>query len=99
MRMKGLALRLGVLFWGMLMSGEALAQEIVRGVGGDTVRNTGVSGLWVLANISYAGMRAQGHPSLGWRVLAFVFGFPGTLVSFLAVREGSGRAYGIRLGK
>jgi peptidoglycan/LPS O-acetylase OafA/YrhL len=60
-----------------------------------TVRVTGVSGLWVLANISFAGMRAQNNPSTGWRILSFIFGFPGTLISFFAVKEGSERAYGI----
>jgi hypothetical protein len=44
-------------------------------------QDTGVSAIWVLANICYAGMRAQGHPSRVWRVLAFVFGFPGSLLS------------------
>lgn len=57
--------------------------------------STGVSAAWILANISYAGMRAQNSPSVGWRFLAFLFGFPGTLVSFLAIEEGSGRAYGV----
>ena len=60
-----------------------------------TVRVTGVSGLWVLSNISFAGMRAQNNPSTGWRILAFIFGFPGTLITFFAVKEGSERAYGI----
>ncbi|NYZ63414.1 hypothetical protein [Luteimonas deserti] len=57
----------------------------------------GVSGLWVLANISYAGMRAQNNPSAGWRILAFISGFPGTLISFLVVPEGGERAYGIEI--
>jgi hypothetical protein len=56
---------------------------------------TGISGTWMLANISYAGMRAQNNPNSGWRIVAFIFGFPGTLISFLAVKEGSDRAYGI----
>jgi hypothetical protein len=53
--------------------------------------------VWGLANVSYAGMRAQNHPSSGWRTAAFIFGFPGTLVSYFAVSEGSNRAYGIVL--
>lgn len=61
------------------------------------VVRTGVSGIWILANISYAGMRAQNSQSAGWRIVAFIFGFPGTLISFLAVQEGGGRAYGIDL--
>lgn len=61
------------------------------------VRDTGISGLWVLANISYAGMRAQNHPSPLWRTLAFLFGLPGTIITFFAVAEGGERAYGIDL--
>jgi hypothetical protein len=57
----------------------------------------GVGALWILANISYAGMRAQGNPSFGWRCVAFIFGFPGTLISLLAIREKGERAYGIDL--
>jgi hypothetical protein len=60
-----------------------------------TVKNTGVSGIWILANISYAGMRAQNHPGAAWRIAAFIFGFPGTLITFFAVKEGGERAYGI----
>lgn len=61
------------------------------------VGDTGASGIWILANISYAGMRAQGNRNSGWRILAFIFGFPGTLLSFIAVDENSERAYGIDL--
>lgn len=64
---------------------------------GREVVDRGVSGVWVLANISYAGMRAQDHPSAKWRIAAFIFGFPGTLVSFLCVGERSNHAYGVRL--
>ena len=55
----------------------------------------GISGIWILANISYAGMRAQNSPNSGWRIISFIFGFPGTLISFLVVAEGSERAYGV----
>jgi hypothetical protein len=65
--------------------------------GAAPVARSGVTGLWVLANISYAGMRAQNSLSAGWRVVAFIFGFPGTLITFLAVTEGSERAYGVQL--
>ena len=58
---------------------------------------TGVSALWILANFCYAGMRAQGHPGSGWRILSFIFGFPGTAVSWLVIREGEERAYGVDL--
>ena len=57
----------------------------------------GVSAIWLLANICYAGMRAQGHPSKPWRVLSFLFGLPGTLLSWLVIKEGSNRAHGINL--
>ncbi|WP_269792504.1 hypothetical protein [Stenotrophomonas sp. Iso1] len=57
----------------------------------------GVTGLWVLANISCAGMRAQNSASAGWRIIAFIFGLPGTFISFLAITEGSERAYGIEV--
>jgi hypothetical protein len=58
---------------------------------------TGVTGIWILANISYAGMRAQNSASAGWRITSFIFGFPGTLISYFAIEEGSERAYGIDL--
>ena len=61
------------------------------------IQNTGISGIWVLANISFAGMRAQNHRSILWRTLAFIFGLPGTVVSFFVVKEGGNRAYGIDL--
>ena len=64
---------------------------------GDRATSAGVSGIWVLANFCYAGMRAQGHPSTGWRIVSFIFGFPGTLVSMLVIREGEERAYGVDL--
>ena len=63
------------------------------------IGDVGVSGIWVLANFSYAGMRAQNSASSGWRIAAFIFGLPGTLITFLAVKEGSGRAYGVDIPK
>ena len=59
----------------------------------------GVSAIWIFANLCYAGMRAQHHPSTAWRVVSFVFGFPGTLLTFFVVKEGAERAYGIELPK
>ena len=59
--------------------------------------DTGVSALWMLSNICYAGMKAQANPSVVWRILSFLFGFPGTLLSWFVVSEGSERAYGIDL--
>jgi hypothetical protein len=73
----------------------ALAQSIVTPQ--SQAQNTGISGLWVLANVSYAGMRAQNHPSVLWRTLSFIFGLPGTIITFFVVGEGSDRAYGIDL--
>jgi len=64
-----------------------------------SVQDTGVSAIWILANISYAGMRAQNSPETGWRALSFIFGFPGTLLTFLAVPQGGERAYGIDIPK
>lgn len=61
----------------------------------DAASQTGVSGIWILANLSYAGMRAQNSSSAGWRIVAFLFGFPGTFLSYLVVGEGSERAYGV----
>lgn len=61
------------------------------------IAHTGISGIWMLANISYAGMLAQNNPDRGWRIIAFLFGLPGTLVTALTVKEGSMRAYGIDL--
>lgn len=64
-----------------------------------TAKNTGVSGIWILANISYAGMRAQNHPSVFWRIVTFIFGFPGTLITFFLVANGGERAYGVDIPK
>ena len=52
--------------------------------------------IWIFANVVYAGMRAQNADPVG-RVVAFIAGFPGTLVSRIVVTEGSERAYGIAL--
>lgn len=83
-----------VLLTGFISCGPAaLAQTSVTA---PQVRDTGISGLWVLANISFAGMRAQNNPSV-WRLLAFIFGLPGTILTFFVVAEGSERAYGIDL--
>jgi hypothetical protein len=65
----------------------------------ETAGNAGVGGIWMLANICYAGMRAQNHPGVGWRMVSFIFGFPGTLITFFVVDQGSERAYGIELPK
>ena len=67
--------------------------------GTSKVGTGGSSAIWIFANISYAGMRAQGNPSMWWRIISFIFGFPGTLLTLFVVEEGSERAYGIELPK
>jgi len=48
------------------------------------VQNTGDSAIWMLANLSFAGMRTQNHGSIFWRTVSFVSGLLGTVVSFFA---------------
>ena len=55
----------------------------------------GVSAVWVFANLSFTAMRAQGKGRIFWKVLTFIFGFPGTLLTLLVVTEGGERAYSI----
>jgi hypothetical protein len=38
----------------------------------------GASAVWIFANLSYTGMRAQAAGSTFWKVVAFILGFPGT---------------------
>ena len=57
----------------------------------------GYSMFSVLGNLAYAGMRAQGSDNKLARTLAFVAGFPGTLITYFLVDEGSERAYGVDL--
>jgi hypothetical protein len=59
----------------------------------------GYSMVNVMANISYAGMRAQGSDNKLGRFLAFAMGFPGTLLTYFVVDEGSETAYGVELPK
>lgn len=61
----------------------------------ERVGDSGGSALWIFANIAYAGMRAQNNPHTGWRIVAFLFGFPGTLLTYLVVPQGGERMYGI----
>lgn len=51
----------------------------------NTTTATGVGMVNVLANIAYAGMRAQGSQNSLGRLLTFALGFPGTLVTFMFV--------------
>lgn len=50
---------------------------------------TGYSMVSILGNLAYAGMRAQGSDNKLGRALAFVAGFPGTVVTYFVVDEGS----------
>src|SRR6188508_1146587 len=79
--------------WLALLPSAAAAQDRT------VIRDSGASAIWIFANLAYAGMRAQNSSSVGWRILAFFFGFPGTLLTFFLVTEGSERAYGIDLPK
>ena len=63
------------------------------------VQTGGLSAIWALANFCYAGMRAQGSLNTGWRIIAFISGFPGTLISYFVVRESSERVFGVDLPK
>jgi hypothetical protein len=84
-------LLVGWVSWASIAFAQGMTSQEIQ------VTNTGISGLWVLANVSYAGMRAQNNNSKLWRILAFIFGLPGTIVTFFAVKEGNDRAYGIDL--
>ena len=56
--------------------------------------------LGVAANVVYAGLRAQNKDDTHFiRKVAFVLGFPASLITFLAVDEGSCIAFGIDLPK
>jgi hypothetical protein len=55
----------------------------------------GASAIWIFANLSFTGMRAQAKGSTFWKVVSFIFGFPGTLLTLLVVTAGNERAYGI----
>lgn len=56
--------------------------------------------LGVAANVVYAGLRAQNKEETHFtRKVAFMLGFPASLIVFFAVEEGSCRAFGIDLPK
>ena len=57
----------------------------------------GASAIWIFANLSFAGMRAQDKGNPLWVILTFIFGLPGTLLTLLVVKKGGERAYGIDL--
>jgi hypothetical protein len=64
---------------------------------GNSGTATGIGMASILANLAYAGMRAQGSQNGFARAFAFVIGFPATLLTFFVVDEGSERAYGVDL--
>jgi len=79
----------------LIMSSFIFANDMS---GKSSLSNTGVTAIWILANISYAGMKAQNIKSRkGTRTLALIFGLPGTLLTMFIVKEGSNRAYGVDL--
>src|ERR1700721_2511794 len=87
---------LTILLFGLISStSAALAQASITTQ--TRMQDTGVSGLWISANVSLAGRGARKTPSVLWRKLSFIFGIPGTIVTFFVVDEGSDRAYGIDL--
>lgn len=79
----------------LVMASQAFAADGARQT--VTYALPGISSLWILANFSYAGMRAQGHRGSGWRIVSFIFGFPGTLLSLIFVDRNSERVYGVDL--
>jgi hypothetical protein len=84
-RLYRLALALGA------FSLPALAQ----GTSGPAGTEGGASAIWIFSNLSFTGMRAQDTGTTFWKVVTFIFGFPGTLLTLLVVPRGSERAYGI----
>ena len=84
--------------WAALISSASIAQDSTSPEQ-IAVQTGGVSAIWIMANICYAGMRAQGSTSSGWRIISFIVGLPGTLLTYFVVGEDSGRAYGIELPK
>jgi hypothetical protein len=96
LKVKKLFFRVFVLIPTTLLDSMVHAQSVVDS-GAAGVQAGGTSAIWIFANISYAGMRAQNSPRWGWRIISFIFGFPATLLTWLIVGEGSERAYGIEL--
>jgi hypothetical protein len=57
--------------------------------------NDGSDALWIFANLSFTAMHAQDTGSTFWKVVTFILGFPGTLLTLMVVNKASERAYGI----
>src|SRR5579875_3704957 len=68
---------------------------LAQGTSTPTGTEGGASAIWIFANLSFTGMRAQATGTTFWKVITFIFGFPGTLLTLLIVTRGSERAYGI----
>jgi len=98
LKIEKLFFRLSILITMTLVHTMVYAQGSVNS-GTLNVETGGSSAIWIFANISYAGMRAQNNPSVWWRIISFIFGFPGTLLTWIIVQQGSERAYGIELPK
>jgi hypothetical protein len=73
----------------LAMPSHAFAQSAESGATG------GVSALWIFSNLSFTGMRAQDRGTTFWKIVSFIFGLPGTLLTLIVVKTGSERAYGI----
>jgi len=95
MNMRRLSRLAGVI--GFVMFVPLVTWANTTGTTAQDAGDSGASALWIFANLSYAGMRAQNSSSKAWRIIAFIFGFPGTLLSFFVVDEGGERVYGIEM--
>jgi hypothetical protein len=95
MNMRRLSRLAGVI--GFVMFVPLVTWANTTGTTAQDAGDSGASALWIFANLSYAGMRAQNSSSKVWRIIAFIFGFPGTLLSFFVVDEGGERVYGIEM--
>lgn len=84
--------------WGIgfiMFAAIARAMDVSSSTSNGT--DEGVSAIWIFANLSFAGMRAQAKGTTFWKVVTFIFGFPATLLTLLVVTQGGERAYGIDL--
>lgn len=85
------------LFFGFLFCLPLFAENPLSKNTQQTLTNTGISALWILANLSYAGMRAQGKKKSFWKIISFLIGLPGTFFSFFLIVDGSETAFGVEL--
>jgi hypothetical protein len=92
--LKQVTFRLGGLAVGSIIF-TSIAQSMTVETTSYTGTEGGVSAGWIFANLSFTGMRAQATGTTFWKVVTFIFGFPGTLLTLFVVPQGSERAYGI----